>query len=156
MYMKYLIFPLLATFGYCFINNSIENSIEKSSTFTLPNKMESNKMKIKIGSSIFMATLDNTKTTAALKAMLPLRLNMSELNGNEKYFHFDTDLPTNAKNPQTILEGDLMLWGSNSLVLFYKTFPTTYSYTKLGHIDNPQGLAKAVGLGRASVTFEIE
>ena len=55
----------------------------------------------------------------------------------------------------TINEGDLMLYGSNTVVLFYKTFKTSYSYVKLGHISDTAGLAKALGSGSVRVTFSV-
>jgi hypothetical protein len=114
------------------------------------------KMKISIGSRTFTATLEDNPAATQLKAMLPITLDMTELNGNEKYFHFSTKFPTDASNAGTIRTGDLMLWGGNSLVLFYKTFSTSYSYTRLGRIENPSDLASAVGAGNVKVTFELE
>jgi len=113
-------------------------------------------MIITIGSKTFKVTLEENPTVAKLKALLPLTLNMTELNGNEKYYHFSTPLPTDAISPGTIRNGDLMLYGNNSLVLFYKTFETSYRYTRLGRIDNPSGLTAAVGAGEVTVTFELE
>jgi hypothetical protein len=114
------------------------------------------KMKITIDSKPFKATLEDNPTVARLKTLLPLTVNMTDLNANEKYHHLSTRLPTDAISPGTIENGDLMLYGDNSLVLFYKTFETTYSYTRLGRIDDPSGLAAAVGAGDVSVSFELE
>ena len=114
------------------------------------------KMKIKIGNSTFTATLYDKATVSGLKALLPMTVNMIELHGNEKYFDLPRSLPTNASNPGTVQNGDLMLYGSSTLVLFYKTFSTSYSYTKLGCIDDVNGLVAALGSGNVTVTYELE
>ncbi len=49
-----------------------------------------------------------------------------------------------------------MLYGSSTLVLFYKTFSMSFSYTHIASIENPSGLATAVGSGNAIVTFEVD
>ncbi len=113
-------------------------------------------MKITIGSRTFTTTLENNPAVSKLKALLPLKLEMTDLNSNEKYCHLATLLPTNEVSPGTIHKGDIMLYGDSSLVLFYKSFKTSYSYTRLGCIDNPSDLAAAVGDGDVSVSFELE
>lgn len=130
----------------CSKQNQVNNSgIQTSDTM---------KLKISVGNNVFIAILNNNATAVAFKAKLPMTINMSELNGNEKFFDFPNSLPAAASNPGTIQVGDLMLYGSNTLVLFYKTFPTSYNYTRIGRIDNPSGLAAALGSGSVSVTFE--
>ena len=114
------------------------------------------KMRLKIGNSTFTATLYDNATVLAFKSLLPLTANMVELNGNEKFVDLPRSLPANASNPGTIQNGDLMLYGSSTLVLFYKTFSTSYTYTKLGRIDDVTGLEAALGSGKVTVTFELQ
>lgn len=48
-----------------------------------------------------------------------------------------------------------MLYGSSCLVLFYDSFSTSYSYTPIGHIDDADGLAEALGKGGVTVSFQV-
>lgn len=115
--------------------------------------MANGKIKITVNSQTFTATLLDNNSAKAFKEMLPMTINMVELNNNEKYFDLPNSLPTNSSNPQTINNGDLMLYGSKTLVLFYKTFSTSYSYSRLGKIDETTSLATALGSGNVTVTF---
>jgi len=121
---------------------------------TTPNA-EVTRMHVTVGSAVFAATLFDNATTRAFAAMLPLTLNMIDVNANEKYYEFADRLPANATGPRSIHAGDVMLYGSSGLVLFYKTFSTSYSYTQIGKIDNASGLAAALGAGNATVTFSL-
>ena len=80
--------------------------------------------------------LENNTTTSALIKLLPLELSMNDLNGNEKYVYLNESLPTNTYSPKHIEAGDIMLFGDNCLVIFYESFDTSYSYSKIGHINN--------------------
>lgn len=110
-------------------------------------------IKISVGGKTFDAVLENNAAAQEFSKMLPLEIKMNELNGNEKYFRLNKNLPSNDKRAGTIQAGDLMLWTGNTVVLFYKSFSSGYSYTRLGKIINPAGLSDAVGGGNVSVKF---
>jgi hypothetical protein len=110
---------------------------------------------IQIGSKTFTAKFFDNASSQALMAKMPMTITMSELNGNEKYYAMPKELPTNSEQVRTINTGDLMLYGSDCLVLFYKSFNTSYSYTRLGHIEDASGLANALGSGSVQVTLSL-
>ncbi len=114
-----------------------------------------NAMTVSIGQNHFEAALAENPTAHAFAGLLPLTIEMNELNGNEKYFYLPESLPSAASRPETINAGDLMLYGEKCIVLFYETFTSTYSYTRIGHIEDASGLAAALGTGRVTVNFNL-
>jgi hypothetical protein len=114
-----------------------------------------NTLMLRIGDETFAGTLVDNPTASAFKALLPLSVRMSELNGNEKLFRLPASLPMQPSRPSSIESGDVMLYGSDTLVLFYKSFATTYSYTRIARIDDPAGLERTLGPGSVTVTFAV-
>lgn len=106
-----------------------------------------------VGERRFAIILADTEAARAFAAMLPLTLDMEELNGNEKKKELPQALPADASRPGTIHNGDLLLWGARTVVVFYQTFDSPYSYTRLGRVDDPAGLAQALGRGDVQVAF---
>ena len=115
--------------------------------------METNMMWMTAGQQRFAITLEDNPATQALTARLPLTLEMSDLNDNEKHVTLQAPLPTQTYRPGTIHNGDLLLYGNDVLVVFYKTFNSSYTYTRLGRIDNPAGLSQALGRDAVRLTF---
>ena len=109
---------------------------------------------VKIRRKTFKAEIYKNKTTKKLLKKFPLKLTMEELNGNEKYKYLSFSLPTKEKKVKKIKAGDIMLYGDDCLVIFYKSFKTSYRYTKIGHITNTKGLKRAVGKGSVKVKFK--
>lgn len=147
------VFGLISTTG-----TSCQTTEPQSDKLNDLNEMEKSGKKINIivGSKTFTATILENETVENFLLLLPLTVEMADLNRNEKFYRLSKNLPTNPSNPGTIKTGDLMLWGANTMVIFYQTFSTSYPYTRLGKVDDPAGLAEALGAGNVTVTFEQE
>ena len=102
-------------------------------------------------SSAMMNTLNNYVNLRINK--LPLTITMNDLNSNEKYYNLSSALTTKSERVGSIKRGDFMLYGNNCLVLFYESFSTSYSYTKIGYIENTDGLKDSLGMGSIEITF---
>ncbi|WP_084134890.1 cyclophilin-like fold protein [Paenibacillus harenae] len=113
-------------------------------------------MDITVGNKTFTAKMYDNETTKALIAQLPMTVNMSELNGLEKFYDLPSDLPAEStERPASIHAGEIMIWSSNTLVLFYNTFSNSNVYVKVGYIEDISGLASALGTGSVKVTFSV-
>jgi len=114
---------------------------------------QASRIAMTVGERRFDLTLADTAAARAFAAMLPLTLDMPDLNENEKHVTLPHPLPANATRPGTIRNGDLMLYGTQTLVLFYLSFDSAYSYTRIGRVDDPAGLRQALGPQAARITF---
>ena len=123
-------------------DNGQQNGNEDNQSMTI---------KITAGGKTFTADIEDSETGKAFLAKLPLSLDMSELNGNEKYC-YGVDLPRSDKHYDSIAAGDLMLYSGNCVVLFYGS-AGGYSYTRIGKLSSTDGLKEALGTGNISVTF---
>lgn len=140
-----------------------EEAASSSSSIASSSKAANNKNESESASSAifsvngvqFTIDLADNDTAAAFAKMLPLKINMSELNGNEKYVYLDSELPANSSNPETIEAGDVMLYGDDCIVVFYKSHHTTYSYTRIGKIEDVSKLAETVGNGSIKAEFTL-
>ena len=111
---------------------------------------ETDKMKVNIDGKDYIINLDDNVTAKKLYDLAPFEVTMNELNGNEKYIYLASRFPVNPYKPGHIEKGDVMLFDNGCLVIFYKSFDTSYSYTKIGHIDNLNDL----GNGNITAKFE--
>ena len=135
--------------------NNENQPTEKNDEVSIEQSDGMHHIQIAIGSKTFTASLYDNDTVRELLRRFPMSLQMDELHGNEKYYYFSEGLSSSAQSVSQIYTGDLKLFGNDCLVLFYKDFPTSFSYTSLGHINNPQGLSEALGNGSIQIQFRL-
>ena len=113
-------------------------------------------MKVQVGDAVFSATLEENEAVASFVERMresPVRIQMSDYSGFEKVGSLGTSLPVN--NSQTTTHaGDIVLYNGNQIVIFYGS--NSWSYTRLGHVDDLTGWEEALGSGDVTVTFSLE
>ena len=107
-----------------------------------------NEITLKINDNDYNIILEDNETVSDFINYMPLNLSMNELNGNEYYSYLDFALKNNPENINNIKAGDVMLYGNNCIVIFYKSFTTTYKYTRIGHIDSIDNLEQDLNSGK--------
>ncbi|TCK89096.1 S-layer family protein [Natranaerovirga hydrolytica] len=123
---------------------------------TVPDENTEMKLSVQIGQHTFKATLeDNTAVDAFVELMKqePVVIQMSEYGGFEKVGSLGQSLPSSSRQTTT-QSGDIVLYNGNQIVIFYGS--NSWSYTRLGRIDDLSGWTEALGRGDVTVTFSIQ
>lgn len=113
-------------------------------------------MTLQIGNSTFTATLENNAAVDAFVEMMsgaPVIIQMSDYSGFEKVGSLGTGLPVDDSQTTT-QAGDIVLYNGDQIVIFYGS--NSWSYTRLGKIDDLSGWEDALGSGDVTVTFSLE
>jgi len=133
---------------------NIDTELNQETSITNNNEKENKMAKIyaSLNNEKLEINLEENSTTSTLVKLLPLDITMNDLNKNEKYAYLNESLPTNTYSPKHIEAGDVMLFGDNCLVIFYESFDTSYSYSKIGHINNLPSLDD----GNISISIDVK
>ncbi len=112
-------------------------------------------VKVKINDNVFDVKLENNSATQEFIKELKkgnVTVNASEYGGFEKVGNLGFSLPTSDENIGTA-PGDIVLYQGDKISLFYGSH--SWSYTKIGKIDNVDSNKLKEVLGSGDVTLEF-
>ena len=113
------------------------------------------KMNVRIGNVSFTAALEDNAATRELIEMMrqePVSIDMSDYSGFEKVGSLGRSLTTD-NHQTTTSAGDIVLYNGNQIVMFYGS--NSWSYTKIGKIENLSGWEEALGSGSITAVFSL-
>lgn len=118
-------------------------------------RMDQTTFYVAVGGATFSATFAENIGAQALRELLadgPVTISMSDYGGFEKVGSLSQSLPTS--NSQTTTQaGDIVLYQGTQIVMFYGS--NSWSYTRLGRVDDLTGWADALRGETVSVTFSL-
>lgn len=134
---------------------SESESASIDSNNTAETEVKTMKMSVTIGDQSFAATLEDNAATRELVKMMeesPISINMDDYSGFEKVGSLGKSLSTDNQQITT-QAGDIVLYSGNQIVMFYGS--NSWSYTKIGKIDDLSGWEDALGNGSVTVVFSL-
>lgn len=113
------------------------------------------KVTLSVNGRTATATLADNAACRELTALLekgPINISMSDYGGFEKVGALPQSFTTSNSQISTVA-GDIMLYQGNQMVIFYGT--NSWSYTRLGKIDNATAESVRQFLGNGNITMTI-
>jgi len=140
------------------LNGAVQAAVEEwVAGLDLP-KQEEGAMKhitLTFNGHTYAATLADNSSAAAFAELLksgPLTIFAHDYGSFEKVGDLGIDLPRNDEQITTS-PGDIILYQGNQITVYYAQ--NSWSFTRLGHIDDPSGLREALGSGDVEITFQL-
>ena len=158
----YLIFIILciilSIIVYFAVKNNSDKSNNQENTTYEDDVVESSikpfdstkRMNVTIDGKQYEMVLENNLAALDLMSISPLEIDMEDLNNNEKYYYLSYSLSDSDVYTGKVNSGDVMLYQTNCIVIFYEDVDSDYSYIKLGHINGLDELNN----GQVKVLFE--
>ncbi len=107
---------------------------------------------LKIKNQEFLLELEDNSATKEFVKKLPLTISFSDYGGFEKVGSLGFSLPRNDEQ-MTTNPGDVVLYNGNNIVVFYGN--NSWSYTKIGHVDDVSRLVNSLSESNIEITFQI-
>ena len=114
------------------------------------------KMNVQIGDKSFTATLEDNVATRELVEIMreaPISIDMNDYSGFEKVGPLGRSLTTDNQQTTTTA-GDIVLYNGNQIVMFYGS--NSWSYTRIGKIDDLSGWEDALGSGSITAVLSLK
>ena len=133
-------------------NMSISGNNDFSNDISEQTKEDIKDMKLYIDDEELEISWEDNDSVNALKQILPISINMHEYGGFEQTGLIGQSIVRNDKQID-VIPGDIVLYNGNQISVFYN--PSSWSYTKLGHIENKTNEELNDLLNKDSVTFVL-
>ncbi len=138
-------------------DNATETSIQEQVKEEIK-KENIDMIKIKVNSNVLEVKLEDNEATRSLVEKLKngdISVNANEYGGFEKVGNLGFSLPRNDESITTSA-GDIVLYQGNQISLFYNS--NSWSYTKLGKVQNVSGaeLKNILGSGNVTLILSID
>ena len=138
-------------------NLPVSSEAENTENSTITNEAEVSEVKVRItvGDTELIATMDNNATTQAIIEQMPMTLPMMDLYGREMCYRYGAyALPTDNLRSDGYEVGDIAYWApGGSLVILYAQNGEQFERQHLGHIDS--GVEVFENTGDVDVTFDV-
>jgi len=159
IFLTAFLLTFILLFSACGKTESTSTTTEHQETVTSSEEeIRDEKMiiNIKINNSVFTATLEDNEAAKEFYEMVKsgsVIIEMSDYSGFEKVGPLGKNLTSDDKQTKT-KKGDIVLYNGNQIVMFYGS--NSWSYTRLGKIDDLNGWETALGSGDITAEFTVK